>query len=165
MPHPGTRLSHQQGIDAAHIGRRVFGQAALGQQGLVEQHVREVVETLDGYEIILLTGLREERQKSFAEVKSEIIAKKEYNHIGTFWDAYARGLKQEADIRWSPAELVRRVLPQADIDLAPGRDPGDDVQHRFDISAARQDLGYVPGVALEDGIRSFADVLRCRAAR
>ncbi|MGB3830725.1 MAG: NAD(P)-dependent oxidoreductase [Mesorhizobium sp.] len=63
------------------------------------------------------------------------------------------------------AELVRRVLPQADIDLAPGRDPGDDVQHRFDISAARQDLGYVPAVALEDGIRSFADVLRCRAAR
>lgn len=58
------------------------------------------------------------------------------------------------------AELVRRVLPQADISLAAGRDPGDDVQHCFDISAAQQDLGYIPAVTLEDGIRSFAEALK-----
>lgn len=58
------------------------------------------------------------------------------------------------------AELVRRVLPRADIALAPGKDPGDDVQHRFDISAARQDLAYTPAITLQEGIAGFAEALR-----
>lgn len=61
------------------------------------------------------------------------------------------------------AELVRQVLPQADIALAFGPDPGDDVQHRFDISAAQEDLGYVPAVALQEGIESFAEALRMQS--
>jgi len=64
------------------------------------------------------------------------------------------------------AGIVRRVLPSADIDLAIGPDPADDIQHRFDITAASQDFGYKPRVSLEDGIRSYSDWLRFhRAAR
>jgi UDP-glucuronate 4-epimerase len=55
--------------------------------------------------------------------------------------------------------LVRRVLGHADIEVADGPDPGDDYQHSFDISAASRDLGYVPRVTLEDGIRRYADWL------
>lgn len=58
------------------------------------------------------------------------------------------------------AALVRSVLPEADIEIGPGPEPGDDVQHRFDISAARRDLGYEPAVTLEQGIRDMADRLR-----
>ncbi len=58
------------------------------------------------------------------------------------------------------AALVRRVLPQAEISLGGGPDPGDDAQHRFDISAAERDLGYVPAVPLETGIRRFVDHLQ-----
>jgi UDP-glucuronate 4-epimerase len=58
------------------------------------------------------------------------------------------------------AELVRRILPEADITLGPGPDPNDDTQQRFDISAARRDLGYAPRITLEQGIRAMADTLR-----
>ena len=36
----------QQSIDAAHVGSRVIGQAALGQQRLVKHDVRQVVEVV-----------------------------------------------------------------------------------------------------------------------
>lgn len=54
------------------------------------------------------------------------------------------------------AAVVRQVLPMADITMDPGGDPVDDIQARFDISAAERDLGYRPRVTLEDGIRSYA---------
>jgi nucleoside-diphosphate-sugar epimerase len=60
------------------------------------------------------------------------------------------------------AESVRNVLPSAEIRMEPGRDPIDDLQARFDISAAANDLGYRPRIALEDGIRSYAEWLAKR---
>ncbi|WP_442583227.1 NAD-dependent epimerase/dehydratase family protein [Mesorhizobium sp. ASY16-5R] len=57
------------------------------------------------------------------------------------------------------AQTVKRVLPQADITMGAGPDPIDDVQARFDISAAERDLGYRPYVTLEDGVCSYADWL------
>lgn len=54
------------------------------------------------------------------------------------------------------AAIVRTVLPSADITIDAGGDPMDDLQARFDISAAATDLGYRPRIALEDGIRSYA---------
>jgi UDP-glucuronate 4-epimerase len=60
------------------------------------------------------------------------------------------------------AETVRKVLPDADITMEAGRDPVDDVQARFDISAAVSDLGCRPRIALEDGIRSYAAWLAAR---
>ncbi len=53
------------------------------------------------------------------------------------------------------AALVRKILPQARISLGDGPDPGDDLQHEFDISAAREKLGYRPSISLEQGIRQF----------
>ena len=61
------------------------------------------------------------------------------------------------------ADLVRRIFPTADVDQGPGPDPGDDVQHRFDIGPARRDLGYEPAISLEAGIRNMAETLRARA--
>lgn len=60
------------------------------------------------------------------------------------------------------AETVKAVLPQAEITMGAGPDPVDDVQARFDISAAERDLGYRPRVTLEDGIRSYAEWLAGR---
>lgn len=53
------------------------------------------------------------------------------------------------------AALVRQILPQAQISLGNGPDPGDDLQHEFDISAAVNELGYRPSISLEQGIRQF----------
>jgi nucleoside-diphosphate-sugar epimerase len=61
------------------------------------------------------------------------------------------------------AEVVRGVLPGADIELGPGADPVDDTQRRFDISAVERDLGYRPAMSLEQGVSTYADWLRARA--
>ncbi|MEQ1953148.1 NAD(P)-dependent oxidoreductase [Mesorhizobium sp. CN2-181] len=60
------------------------------------------------------------------------------------------------------ARTVKAVLPQADITLGDGADPVDDVQARFDISAAQRDLGYRPRISLEEGLRSYAAWLAAR---
>lgn len=62
------------------------------------------------------------------------------------------------------AETVIRVIPGARVEVAPGDDPGDMRQERFDISAAERDLGYFPRVSLEDGLRSYHAWLAERAA-
>jgi nucleoside-diphosphate-sugar epimerase len=62
-------------------------------------------------------------------------------------------------------EIVRRLLPQADIRMDAGRDPLDDVQHQFDISAAARDLDYRPSVDLEEGIRNYIQWIAARKER
>jgi len=60
------------------------------------------------------------------------------------------------------AEIVRKVFPNAVIEMGAGSDPVDDVQARFDISAAERDLGYRPRISLEEGIRAYGDWLAAR---
>jgi UDP-glucuronate 4-epimerase len=61
-------------------------------------------------------------------------------------------------------DIVRRVLPQADIALGEGPDPVDDRQHRFDVSAVQRDLRFTPEISLEQGVRAYAAWLQNRAA-
>lgn len=53
------------------------------------------------------------------------------------------------------AQVIREVYPRADIEVGEGVDPQDDLQARFDISAAGRDLGYRPQVSLRQGIRAY----------
>ena len=62
------------------------------------------------------------------------------------------------------ADIVRAQFPKADIELGAGSDPVDDVQHEFDISAARRDFGYAPRYNLEQGIRDYASWLAARSS-
>jgi nucleoside-diphosphate-sugar epimerase len=61
-------------------------------------------------------------------------------------------------------DIVRRVLPQAVIELGEGPDPVDDMQHRFDISAVERDLRFRPEISLEQGVRAYAAWLQSRTA-
>jgi len=54
------------------------------------------------------------------------------------------------------ADVVRRILPNADIELGEGPDPVDDIQHQFALSAAEADLGFSPSVTLDEGIELSA---------
>lgn len=87
-------------------GNDPFGDVAFAMKKIGE--VSEVVETLDGYEIIKLTGLKEEKQKSFEEVKADIIGRRHYLMVGKFWDQFFAGMQSKAEIVWSPAELARK---------------------------------------------------------
>ncbi len=54
------------------------------------------------------------------------------------------------------AETVRRVLPEARIELGKGADPEDQVHGRFDISAAGRVLGWQPAIGVDEGVQSYA---------
>ncbi|MCB8881343.1 NAD(P)-dependent oxidoreductase [Acidisoma cellulosilytica] len=62
------------------------------------------------------------------------------------------------------ADIVRRVLPSADVELAMGPDPLDDRQAEFDTTSAQSDLGFYPAKTMEAGILSYTDWLRERLA-
>jgi nucleoside-diphosphate-sugar epimerase len=57
------------------------------------------------------------------------------------------------------AELVRRAVPGADIEIGPGFWHLDR-QGEWDTGAAARDLGYAPAVPLDQGIASYASWLR-----
>ncbi len=87
-------------------GHDPFGDAAFAMKNVGD--ISDVVATLDGYEIVKLTGIREARQKSFDEVKDQIIARERYWEIGNFWEQYAAEMRQNAKIEWDPDEALRR---------------------------------------------------------
>jgi nucleoside-diphosphate-sugar epimerase len=58
------------------------------------------------------------------------------------------------------AEIVRSVIPTADIEVQSGSDPIDDVQGKLDISAAERDFGYHPKYTLAEGIRIYLGWLK-----
>jgi UDP-glucuronate 4-epimerase len=62
------------------------------------------------------------------------------------------------------AAIVRGIYPGAEITLAPGPDPDDGVQSRFDLSAVERDIGFRPSLTFEHGVRSYARWLEARNA-
>jgi parvulin-like peptidyl-prolyl isomerase len=88
-------------------GSDPFGDAAFALKNIGD--VSEVVETVDGCEIIKLTGIKEARQRSFDEVKGFIIARERHWEIGNFWEQFAEQMRQNAKIEWNPRELDRRA--------------------------------------------------------
>jgi len=60
------------------------------------------------------------------------------------------------------ADTVKRVLPDAKVELGPSPDPDDGVQPRFDISAAERDFGFRPRLTFEDGVRQYTQWLKER---
>ncbi len=57
------------------------------------------------------------------------------------------------------AAMVRALFPQAQVELGAGAIDILDSNGCFDISYARQHLGYQPQVSLADGIRQYANWL------
>jgi UDP-glucuronate 4-epimerase len=55
------------------------------------------------------------------------------------------------------AEVVKSVLPGAEIHLSPGPDPVvDTIQGEYDISAIKRDLGFSPRFSLKQGIEIYS---------
>lgn len=88
-------------------GNDPFGDAAFALKKVGD--VSDLVETLDGYEIIKLTGLKEEHQMTFAEAKKTILERARYRRIERFWNAFAARMREAAQITWSPQELARKA--------------------------------------------------------
>lgn len=57
------------------------------------------------------------------------------------------------------AQLVRALLPRADIRFAQGADPNDNTLGMLSIDRISRELGYAPVIDLRDGIARYADWL------
>lgn len=87
------------------------GADPFGDVGFSLQNIGDVsgVEEMDwGYEIIKLTGVRPERQKTFDEVKEQIIDRHMFYVIGRFWEDFGTQLYENGKIEWTPEELARK---------------------------------------------------------
>jgi UDP-glucuronate 4-epimerase len=58
--------------------------------------------------------------------------------------------------------LFIAIITHADIELGPGTDPVDEVQRRFDISAAARDLDFQPALTFDQWAAEYAEWLRAR---
>lgn len=99
-------------------------------------------------------------------------ARRQFVHVDDTVDAMARALDASPRPRmaynisggtWLTlgdiAALVKRVLPRADIGFAVPDAARDSAIGALDLDTARRELGYVPRISLEDGIRTYADWL------
>jgi UDP-glucose 4-epimerase len=60
------------------------------------------------------------------------------------------------------AEMVRRVIPDAKIEIGPGFDVAEPVKGPLDITRAKKELGYVPKFDLETGVNDYIQTLKSR---
>ncbi len=84
-----------------------------------------------------------------AAAKAERIGQPAYNIAGPDFPAYPQ-----------IAEIIAELIPGTEITFEPGMQPGGTKRDQMDLSAAERDLGYVPTVTIEDGVRSYVEALR-----
>ncbi len=57
------------------------------------------------------------------------------------------------------AEIVREIIPEADVEVGPGYDIAEPVRGPLDLSKARAKLGYEPKYSIKMGVRDYIDYL------
>jgi len=73
-------------------------------------------------------------------------------------------ISSEAPMKYREfVEAVKKVVPNAQIDLPPGHGPRNRPNAYMDISRLKQEVGYQPEYSLEQGARAYIDWLRNHA--
>lgn len=83
-----------------------FGEITFAMKSVGD--ISGVIETVDGYHIAKLTGIKKGRIKSFQEARWEMMEDFKTSEIRGFWYAYADMLWKKAKIEWSAKEKIRQ---------------------------------------------------------
>jgi UDP-glucose 4-epimerase len=58
------------------------------------------------------------------------------------------------------ADIVRKIIPDAVFEIGPGFDIAEPIRGPLNIKKAKEELGYKPRFALEEGVKNYIEVLK-----
>ncbi len=83
--------------------------------------------------------------------------------LKVMWPATLRAYNVSSQEYWRMSdvrEVMRKLVPEAAIDIGSGLVAELDLQGPFDCKAALRDLGYAPASRLEQGLAQYAEWLK-----
>ncbi len=160
----GMGLNYQRDYGLQFVALRfaaIFGPGKLARHGAVGIHGRIIESAMAGAPVRIPQGGEQRDDMMYvADVAEGIVLatlkdrpKYSVYNIGT---GVGHTLVEFA-------EVVKKVVPNADIEIGPGLDfyqMGVNYYAVFDITRAREDLGYAPQFDLEAGVRNYVETMQ-----
>lgn len=160
----GMGLNYQRSYGLQFVALRfaaIFGPGKLARHGNVSIHSKLIENPLAGKPVRIPKGREQRDDMIYVEDIAEGIV------LATLKDRPSYSLYNIAS--GQPRSLedfadgVRRILPGADIEIGPGLDffdMGVNYYGVFDITRAREDLGFEPRYSIEDGVRHYVETMQ-----
>lgn len=129
-----------------------------GPGNKMPQILRDIIKTvLDGKPFVMESGADHIFHYIHAEdvARAAIIASRVDNLQGSIFNVFGDRMWTLAE----SAELIRKLIPEADIRIGPGFTHLDR-QGPWSQEAAKRELGYAASYTLEDGLREYVEWLR-----
>lgn len=160
----GMGLNYQRDYGLQFVALRfaaIYGPGKLARHGPVSIHSKIIENALAGAPVRIPQGGEQRDDMLYVDDAAEAIvlaALKDRPGYSVYNIATGEGhtLVEFAD-------AVRKVVPDADIAIGPGLDflqMGVNNYAVFDITRAREDLGYQPRFDLEAGVRDYVETMR-----
>ena len=160
----GMSLNYQRNYGLQFVSLRfatIFGPGKLARHGNVSIHSRMLEDSLAGRPVRIPKGGEQRDDIVYVDDVAEgivLAALHERPKYSAYNIANGRGytLGEFAD-------AVRKVVPDADIEIGPGLDffdMGVNYYAVFDTARAREDLGFEPRFSLEEGVRDYASTMQ-----
>jgi UDP-glucose 4-epimerase len=138
----------------------IYGPGKLARHGPVSLHSRIIETALAGQPVRIPRGGDQRDDVMYVEDVADAIVLATLKEQPKYWvynigSGAARSLAEFA-------VAVRRWIPRADIEIGPGLDyfgMGVNYYCRFDITRAREDLGYVPRYSFEAGVGHYLEMM------
>jgi UDP-glucose 4-epimerase len=159
----GMGLNYQRDYGLQFVALRfaaIFGPGKLARHGAVGIHGRIIENAMSGAPVRIPQGAEQRDDMMYVDDVAEGIVlatlkdrpKYSVYNIGT----------GEGHTLLEFAQAVKQVVSNADIEIGPGLDflqMGVNYYAVFDITRAREDLGYAPKFSLEAGVRDYVQTM------
>jgi UDP-glucose 4-epimerase len=160
----GMGLNYQRNYGLQFVALRfgaIYGPGKLARHGNVSIHSKIIEGALAGQPVRIPKGREQRDDMIYVDDIAEgvvlaTLKDKPQHSVYNIASGEAHTLDEFAD-------AVRTVVPGADIEIGPGLDffdMGVNYYCRFDISRAREDLGFSPRFSFEAGVRDYVDTMR-----
>lgn len=160
----GMGMNYQRNYGLQFVSLRfatIFGPGKLARHGKVSIHSRMLEDSMAGKPVRIPKGGEQRDDIVYVDDVAEgivLAALHERPKYSAYNIANGHGYTLE-----DFADAVRKIVPDADIEIGPGLDffdMGVNYYAVFDTTRAREDLGFEPRFSLEEGVRDYASTMR-----